>query len=123
MKDIKLYNELMTKGMADKLFFIDKLNELFNKDITEEISCIVDFGCADGTMSRELHKFYPKALIIGYDESATQIELAEFFGQYVWFYIFNLLRRRLNRFTTPCIDAKDFHLFQKFVTLFLQSTI
>ena len=77
MKDIKLYNELMTKGMADKLFFVDTLNELFNRDITEEISCIVDFGCADGTMSRELHKFYPKALIVGYDESATQIELAE----------------------------------------------
>lgn len=75
-KNILSYNENMAKGMADKLFFLNKIN--FRKD---ESYLFVDFGCADGALldslypiieSKGIHAYY-----IGYDISDSMIELAK----------------------------------------------
>lgn len=75
-KNILSYNESMAKGMADKLFFLNKIN--FRKD---ESYLFVDFGCADGALldslypiieSKGIHAYY-----IGYDISDSMIELAK----------------------------------------------
>lgn len=47
----------MSLGMVDKLFFM----KIIDTDI------IVDFGCADGTILKEINKLNPNIKLIGYD--------------------------------------------------------
>jgi len=55
------YNAEMAKSAYDKLGFV---NEIF-----EPISAIIDFGCADGSVTRLMRTFYDanKTIIVGYD--------------------------------------------------------
>ena len=46
IKDIHDYINNMNKGLTDKLFFFNKI----------DISTLVDFGSADGTLLKEIHK-------------------------------------------------------------------
>ena len=43
INDLDIYNQRMAAGMADKLFFLDKV---------PDVNTIVDFGCADGELLR-----------------------------------------------------------------------
>ena len=71
------YNQNMAKGLADKLFFLDKLPLNRYKDYEW---VFVDFGCADGVLINALTSILEqhdiKATLIGYDISETMIELA-----------------------------------------------
>ena len=53
------YNQETAKSVYDKLGFVNR--------IYENIDLIVDFGCADGTVTRFIKIFYPNTKIIGYD--------------------------------------------------------
>ena len=59
IKDYKNYTGEMFKSAYDKLWFVDK--------IFEPIDYIVDFGCADGAVTRIIKLFYPDSVVIGYD--------------------------------------------------------
>ena len=75
-KNIISYNENMAKGLADKLFFLEKIH--FNP---EKYYLFVDFGCADGTLIDAMYNILNEknipAYFIGYDISETMIELAK----------------------------------------------
>jgi 23S rRNA U2552 (ribose-2'-O)-methylase RlmE/FtsJ len=49
----------MYKSWYDKLGFMDK--------IFEPLDIIIDFGCADGSITKIIKHFYPNVLVIGYD--------------------------------------------------------
>lgn len=53
------YNQEMAKSAYDKLAFVNK--------IYENIDLIVDFGCANGIVTRFIRLFYPESKIYGYD--------------------------------------------------------
>lgn len=57
--DLKAYNAEMLKSAYDKIGFV---NEIF-----EPLDVIVDFGCADGGVTRMIKQYYPESLVIGYD--------------------------------------------------------
>ena len=59
MKNLASYNNEMAKSSYDKLGFVDK--------IFDNIDVIVDFGCADGSITELFKLYYPNAQIIGYD--------------------------------------------------------
>jgi len=71
-KNLGSYNLEMSKGMEDKLFFLNKLPK------SETGYCFVDFGCADGAMINALTSIcnIEKDFFIGYDISETMINLA-----------------------------------------------
>lgn len=77
-KSIEYYNQQMSLGMKDKLFFIDKLPA---RDYSNFV--FIDFGCADGALIRELSGIWPGAEYIGYDISEQMIEFAKksFYGE------------------------------------------
>ena len=68
IKNYDIYIEGMGKSFQDKLFFMDKID-----DITE----LVDFGCADGTLIEHMSKELPGVSLIGYDISQEMIKLAK----------------------------------------------
>lgn len=75
-KNIASYTENMAKGLADKMFFLNKLN------ISSKRSYLfVDFGCADGILISSLYEILNSkginAYYIGYDISETMIDLAK----------------------------------------------
>ena len=57
--DMVAYNHEMSKSWYDKIGFIDK--------IFEPIDVVVDFGCADGAVTRFIKSFFNGKLVIGYD--------------------------------------------------------
>lgn len=61
----------MAASVEDKLFFVNELGDKIARSV------IVDFGCADGTMTMLLSELYPNATVIGYDISETMIGLAK----------------------------------------------
>jgi len=66
----------MTASMEDKLFFVDMLPDY--DSISKQRKLIVDFGCADGTMTRMLSSIFSNdADVIGYDISTSMINLAK----------------------------------------------
>ena len=65
--DIKLYNEQMSHSMKDKLFFLDHIDP-------KSIDMLVDFGCANGELLRQLPY---NCLKIGIDNSKEMREEAE----------------------------------------------
>lgn len=61
------YNTSMSKSVLDKMFFLDKVPD----DIV-----IVDWGCADGSLLKEIIKFFPDNDYIGYDINEEMISKA-----------------------------------------------
>lgn len=47
--NIEIYNESMIKSLIDKLFFLDKI---------DNVKCIVDYGCANGALIALLRRFF-----------------------------------------------------------------
>lgn len=74
--DIKSYTENMSKGLEDKLFFLNRINFTDGRDYL-----FVDFGCADGVLLTALSKILNDkgvhAYYIGYDISETMIDFAK----------------------------------------------
>lgn len=64
--NVTAYNAGMARSMLDKLFWVDKINP----------DCVVDFGCADGMLLKELERYYPSKQLIGYDIDPEQCALA-----------------------------------------------
>lgn len=54
------YNLAMSRSMIDKLFFLD---------MAVDMDSVLDFGCADGTLLKWVHEFYPAIKLVGYDNS------------------------------------------------------
>ncbi len=65
--DFDIYNAQMGKGLLDKLFFVDKINP----------DCIIDFGCADGFLLKNLKTYLPETHMVGYDCDPQMVKLAE----------------------------------------------
>lgn len=68
--DIGGYLGKMQKSVYDKIFFVDKI---FDPAITT----ILDYGCADGSLLKAVHLFFPNVRLIGYDVSPEMIERAK----------------------------------------------
>ena len=64
--DLSAYNNRMSQGLLDKLFFLDKI----------ETDSILDFGCADGTLLKAIQQWMPDIKLVGYDNDSRMIELA-----------------------------------------------
>jgi len=64
IKNYVVYTDGMKRAIYDKLFFVDKI----------EPTMIVDYGCADGTLMRELAEYYPEIPIIGVDNDPQMRE-------------------------------------------------
>lgn len=69
IKNKEVYLSRMAAGMRDKLFFVDFL--------PEDVGFFLDYGCANGTLLREVHKFYPNAICVGYDTNKDFIDEAK----------------------------------------------
>jgi len=69
IKDINVYNDNMSKGINDKLFFLEHLPKNINY-------LFVDFGCADGTLLNTIHQPTDYNIYIGYDVSEQMLNLA-----------------------------------------------
>lgn len=68
INNLEIYNYRMDKSIEDKLWFIDKV---------EEIDIFVDFGCGAGTLLKELYKIYGKTKkYIGYDNNLDMLCIA-----------------------------------------------
>ncbi len=57
------YNKRMDLSIIDKLFFLDKIQPDF----------VVDFGCAAGTLLKNLHRFCPDLRKIGFDNDINMV--------------------------------------------------
>lgn len=67
ISNILLYNDKMAKSVSDKLFFTNKIYD-FNQ--------VVDFGCADGSLIKEIYQKTNGVELIGYDISKNMLEIA-----------------------------------------------
>ena len=65
--NLDTYTSEMAKSVWDKSFFMDKI---------PGAKCIIDFGCADGTMINLLAPIFPDITFIGYDIAAELIDRA-----------------------------------------------
>lgn len=61
------YNNSMSKSVLDKMFFLDKIPD----DVV-----IVDWGCADGSLLKEVMRFFPDNKYVGYDIDEKMAEKA-----------------------------------------------
>jgi len=66
IKDYSAYNGRMELAMMDKLFFVDKV----------DTDLIVDFGCANNAILKEIRKLKPAISLIGYDTDPVMGEFA-----------------------------------------------
>jgi len=64
---VSSYIKGMSAGIEDKLFFFNKI----------KFDCIVDFGCADGSLLKEISKRDNNIKLIGYDLNENMLELAK----------------------------------------------
>lgn len=69
IKSMELYNVSMAKSLIDKIFFMDKIDD--------EITTIVDYGCADGALIKFLAPLFPTMYFVGYDNSSEMISRAK----------------------------------------------
>lgn len=67
--DVNHYNSAMARSLIDKIFFMDKVGD--------DITAIVDYGCADGTLINFLASLFPDISFVGYDISKEMIEAAK----------------------------------------------
>lgn len=64
INNLDVYTTGMQKSLNDKLFFMDKVNN---------IDKVIDFGCADGALIREMYKVNQNIKYLGYDNSLNMI--------------------------------------------------
>lgn len=57
LSNLEIYLKKMMRGLEDKIFFLNKI----------DTDCIVDFGCADGYILKQINKFNLGIKLIGYD--------------------------------------------------------
>ena len=69
INNYSVYTNGMSKSYQDKLFFLDK--------IKSDITGILDFGCADGTLIRYISNNTNDIKLVGYDIDEEMIELAK----------------------------------------------
>lgn len=69
MSDRAAYNAELARSVGSKLFFLDKVP-------MAEIEEVVDFGCADATLLRTLHRAFPSPLYVGVDRDPEQLAAA-----------------------------------------------
>ena len=62
--DYTTYNNRMNLAMIDKLFFADKISP----------DLVVDFGCADGSLLRQLKALKPELNVAGYDTNTEMVK-------------------------------------------------
>lgn len=67
LNNINIYNERMSAGIEDKLWFLDKIDG----------DTIVDFGCADGALLQHIAMLRPDVKLIGIDNNAKMRALAK----------------------------------------------
>lgn len=67
MRDNEIYTSEMMKSIWDKAFFMDKI---------PGTKCVIDFGCADGSMIYMLAPLFPDIEFIGYDNDQKMYEQA-----------------------------------------------
>lgn len=102
IKDIEEYNSRMKQAMQEKLWWL----ELVGKDIT----AVVDYGCADGALLREIQEREAAWKLFGYDFNEDMVALArsnlpagqfstDFYG----------LRNTVNRENTVLVASSVFH--------------
>jgi len=66
ISDMTLYNNCMAKSVFDKLFFIDKI----------DITSLVDYGCADGSLINTCKNIDSNIEYVGYDIDEKMVQLA-----------------------------------------------
>lgn len=64
ISNLDKYLDSMSKGLSDKLFFINQI----------DLDLLVDFGSADGQVLNHIHKLNPNLKLIGYDIDDDMIE-------------------------------------------------
>lgn len=69
-----MYTNLMKNGFYDKLFFADKLVYDWNS--------FLDYGCADGFLTRMIGEAFPGKEIYGYDADPLMITKAQLMSDY-----------------------------------------
>ena len=80
IKNYEVYDEGMRKSLRDKLFF---------EGLTGEVDTIIDYGCADGTLLKQVHEDFPEWNIIGIDMDEEMIKKAQSNCPYGTFYLSN----------------------------------
>jgi len=68
VRDYRIYNEEMAKSLIDKMFFMDKI---------PGVKCVIDFGCADGSLLRFIAPHFRNMTFIGYDSDEVMIKKAK----------------------------------------------
>lgn len=66
-QNLEIYLKKMARGLEDKIFFFNIIHP----------NCIVDFGCADGSILKKIAKFHPNIKLIGYDYDRNLLELID----------------------------------------------
>lgn len=64
LSNLEIYLKKMMRGVEDKIFFLSKI----------KTDCIVDFGCADGYILKQIYKFHPEIKLIGYDNDRIMLD-------------------------------------------------
>lgn len=67
--DIEIYNSRMAKSAIDKIFFLSM--------IENDLAYILDYGCADGSLTSFMSDLCPDIHFYGYDNSLEMIKLAQ----------------------------------------------
>ena len=67
IKNYDVYINGMRKSLKDKLFFMN---------MTEAVDTLIDFGCADGELLKEVHQKFPQYRLIGIDSDRVMLERA-----------------------------------------------
>ena len=67
IKDYKVYDEGMRKSLRDKLFF---------EGLIEEVDTLIDYGCADGTLLKQVQEDFPSWNLIGIDMDEKMVDHA-----------------------------------------------
>lgn len=68
MNNYEIYNERMSFGMEDKLFFLH--------EIGKSLKMIVDYGCANAALGKALATYNPDIIYVGIENNYKMLELA-----------------------------------------------
>ena len=68
IKNMDVYNAGMRKSMLDKIWWLDKIDD--------DITTVVDYGCADGALLSMVSEMNPNLNLYGYDFNDDMIDLA-----------------------------------------------
>lgn len=66
----QFYNDEMKKGLEDKLFFMN------NEQVRSDLDFILDYGCANGALIKEMSVVFPDLQFSGFDLDEKMIEFA-----------------------------------------------